>query len=178
MTTTKQTEIASPIAALPQLGTSVWLDSLSRAMIESGELERLVAELGVVGVTATPAIFEKAFSGGSEYDKPLESWRGAASTSTSRYEALAVEDVRAAADVLRQVAASRTTGSTSTPGLPIRACTRFIAGPRAPISSRCGERLRACVCATRRPSALIGAEALRAAARRAEMGERQRRGRG
>ena len=102
MTSTK-TSLPLPVAALADLGTSVWLDSLSRAMIESGELERLVRELGVVGVTANPAIFEKAIAGGSEYDEPLEVLARRGLDVTAAYESLAVEDVRAAADVLRPV---------------------------------------------------------------------------
>ena len=103
MTTTKQAEISSPLAALAQLGTSVWLDSLSRAMTDSGELERLVRKFGVVGVTANPAIFQKAISGGREYDAPLRALAEQGLDVVAAYETLAVEDVRAAADVLRPV---------------------------------------------------------------------------
>ena len=103
MTTQQQTLLPAPLAALAGVGTSMWLDSLSRAMIKRGELERLVRERGVVGVTANPAIFEKAISGGSEYDEPLAALADAGLDAVTAYEALAVEDVRAAADVLRSV---------------------------------------------------------------------------
>ncbi len=102
--------IPRSIAELAALGTSVWLDSLSRAMLERGELERLVRTAGVVGVTANPAIFEKAISGGSEYDAPLSALACCGLDATAAYEALAVEDVRGAADVLRPVY-ERTGGS-------------------------------------------------------------------
>ena len=72
-------------------------------MLERGELERLVRASGVVGVTANPAIFEKAISGGSEYDEPLTALARKGLDVVAAYEALAVEDVRAAADVLRPV---------------------------------------------------------------------------
>ncbi len=72
-------------------------------MLDSGEFGRLVRELGVVGVTANPAIFEKAISGGSEYDEPLTALAERGLDVVGAYEALAVEDVRAAADVLRPV---------------------------------------------------------------------------
>lgn len=85
------------------MGTSVWLDSLSRGMIESRELARLVREHGVVGVTANPAIFEQAIVGGREYDQPLAVLTGQGLSGVAAYEALAVEDVRSAADVLRPV---------------------------------------------------------------------------
>ena len=103
MTHTASTSTPRSIAELAALGTSVWLDSLSRAMLERGELERLVRDSGVVGVTANPAIFEKAISGGSEYDEPLTALAEDGSDAVAAYEALAVEDVRAAADVLRPV---------------------------------------------------------------------------
>ena len=103
MTTTPRTSLPRPIADLASLGTSVWLDSLSRAMIATGELERHVHDHGVVGVTANPAIFEKAISGGSEYDAPLAALRDDGAAVFAAYETLAVEDVRSAADVLRPV---------------------------------------------------------------------------
>lgn len=101
--TTNQISTSEPLTALAELSMSVWLDSLSRAMIDSGELDRLVRKLGVVGVTANPAIFEKAISGGSEYDAPLSALAEQGLDVVAAYEALAVEDVRAAADVLRPV---------------------------------------------------------------------------
>jgi transaldolase len=79
----------SRLAGLAAVGSSVWLDSLSRAMIESGELERLVREREVVGVTANPAIFEKAISGGSEYDAPLAALAREGLDAVAAYEALA-----------------------------------------------------------------------------------------
>ena len=66
-----------------------------------GELEALIRAYGVAGVTANPAIFEKAISGGSEYDEPLAASARAGLSAAAAYEALAVENVRAAADVLR-----------------------------------------------------------------------------
>jgi transaldolase len=103
MTTTKQISEARPLAALAEVGTSVWLDSLSRAMIGSGELERLVRELDVAGVTANPAIFEKAFADGTAYDAALNALARQGLDTVAAYEQLAVEDVQAAADVLRPV---------------------------------------------------------------------------
>ena len=103
MTHTASASTTRPVGELAEIGTSVWLDSLSRAMLERGELERLVGHSGVVGVTANPAIFEKAISGGSEYDAPLAALAAAGVGAVSAYEALAVEDVRSAADVLRPV---------------------------------------------------------------------------
>jgi transaldolase len=95
--------IPAPVATLAALGTSVWLDSLSRGMLDSGRLRELVRSYGVVGVTANPAIFEKAITGSDEYDEPLAALAAAGVSAVAAYEALAVEDVRAAADVLRPV---------------------------------------------------------------------------
>ena len=103
MTATSPSSTAHPTAALAAVGTSIWLDALSRVMIDSGELERLVHERGVVGVTANPAIFEKAISAGSEYDAPLRDLAAQGIDGVAAYEALAVDDVRAAADLLRPV---------------------------------------------------------------------------
>ena len=53
------------LAALTAAGTSVWLDQIRRGMIESGELQRLIDEYSLRGVTSNPAIFEKAILGSS-----------------------------------------------------------------------------------------------------------------
>jgi transaldolase / glucose-6-phosphate isomerase len=94
---------ATPLSQLSALGTSVWLDSIRRGIIENGELERLVSEDSVVGVTANPAIFEKAILGSSDYDDRLAQLAREDASVAGIYETLAVEDVRAAADILRPV---------------------------------------------------------------------------
>lgn len=52
-------------------GQAPWLDSISRAMIASGELARLIAEVGIVGVTSNPTIFAQAITRGSVYQDPI-----------------------------------------------------------------------------------------------------------
>ncbi len=59
------------LAALTRAGTSIWLDSIRRGLIETGELERLVRENSLRGVTANPAIFETAILRSSDYDAQL-----------------------------------------------------------------------------------------------------------
>ena len=59
------------LAALTAAGTSVWLDQISRGLITSGELERLIREDSLRGVTSNPAIFEKAILGSTDYDEQL-----------------------------------------------------------------------------------------------------------
>jgi transaldolase len=58
----------SNLHSLSAQGQSVWIDSLSRHMLDSGELKRLMKEDAVVGVTTNPTIFQKAISQGDDYD--------------------------------------------------------------------------------------------------------------
>src|SRR5215216_1885894 len=91
------------LAALTAAGTSVWLDQIRRSLITSGELERLVREDSLRGVTSNPAIFEKAILGSTDYDDQVEQLAGEGLSAREIYDELAVEDVRLACDVLRPV---------------------------------------------------------------------------
>ena len=82
-------------------GVSVWIDSLSREMLETGELERLMRDDAVVGVTSNPTIFEKALSAGGWYDDQLREVLEGTDDPKEVFLALAVEDVRRACDLLR-----------------------------------------------------------------------------
>jgi transaldolase len=84
-------------------GQSVWLDDISRGMIKSGELKRRVEELGIRGVTSNPTIFEKAISSGPDYDDSIISLLRDGHTAAQIFEAVEVEDIQNAADVLRPV---------------------------------------------------------------------------
>jgi transaldolase len=86
---------------LEELGQSVWIDSLSREMLETGELERLIGDDAVVGVTSNPTIFEKALSTGGWYDRELAEVLEREDDLKEVFLALAVEDVRNACDLLR-----------------------------------------------------------------------------
>jgi transaldolase / glucose-6-phosphate isomerase len=90
------------LAALTAAGTSVWLDQIRRTLITSGELERLVREDSLRGVTSNPAIFEKAILGSTDYDEQIADL---ASTLSAReiYDEIAIKDVQMACDVLRPV---------------------------------------------------------------------------
>src|SRR3982750_1560091 len=90
-----------PAARLHEFGQSAWLDLIGRKLIHSGELLRMTLEDGIRGVTANPAIFEKAIVESDEYDDQLKALIEQGKTSMEIYEAIAVEDVRAACDVLR-----------------------------------------------------------------------------
>jgi len=102
----------NPLLRLRDAGQSVWLDFIQRRLIASGELKRLVRDDGLGGVTSNPTIFEKAMAGSTDYEdqigQVLQS-RPAIDTQ-GLFEALAFEDIRAAADVLREVF-DRTGGS-------------------------------------------------------------------
>jgi transaldolase len=86
--------------ALLDLGQSVWLDYLGRGMTRSGELQRLVGR-GLRGMTSNPTIFEKAITGTNDYADDLEKLAFSSQDDRGIFEALAVADVREAADVFR-----------------------------------------------------------------------------
>ncbi len=90
---------------LQKQGQSIWLDYIRRNILKNGELKRLVEQDGVGGVTSNPTIFEKAIAGSADYDETLGAALAKNRTAQTEklYEGLALEDIRAAADVLRPV---------------------------------------------------------------------------
>lgn len=93
----------NPIQKLQRLGQSVWYDNVYRSLIETGELQRFL-DLGVTGLTSNPTIFEKAISSSDDYDSSLLDYaREGAASPEALSEALAIEDIQAAADILRPV---------------------------------------------------------------------------
>jgi transaldolase len=97
------TAVNERLAALTAAGTSVWLDVLSRGLIESGELARMVEQESLRGVTSNPAIFEKSILGSADYDNDLKRLADEGKSAREIYRAMALHDVRAACDVLRPV---------------------------------------------------------------------------
>jgi transaldolase len=94
----------NPLLELAAHGQSPWYDGLRRSLITSGALERLIAEDGLAGLTTNPSIYEKAIAETDDYAGALEmllAQRGLSAQDV--YERLAVEDLRAAADLLRPV---------------------------------------------------------------------------
>ena len=91
------------LAALTEAGTAVWLDQIRRSLIESGELQRLVEESSLRGVTSNPAIFEKAILGSDDYDEEIERLAGEGKTADEIYLDIAIKDIQMACDVLRPV---------------------------------------------------------------------------
>jgi transaldolase len=94
---------ARPLQRLAELGQSVWIDYLSRDLLRSGELERLIREDAVVGVTSNPTIFEKAIAHGDAYDGQLQELLPRQSDPKEVFLELACADVAAACDVFRPV---------------------------------------------------------------------------
>jgi transaldolase/glucose-6-phosphate isomerase len=90
-----------PAAKLNEVGQSAWLDLIGRKLIGSGELLRMINEDGVRGVTANPAIFEKAIVESNEYDDAITKMVAEGKSGLDMYESMAVDDVRAACDVMR-----------------------------------------------------------------------------
>ena len=93
----------NPLLELGKLGQSPWLDFIERGLILSGELLRMVSEEGITGVTSNPTIFEKAISGGKEYDKQVRALAEREAGVMEAYKEIVTEDIRNAADVLRPV---------------------------------------------------------------------------
>jgi transaldolase / glucose-6-phosphate isomerase len=91
------------LSALTQVGTSVWLDQIRRSLIEDGEIQRLIDELSLRGVTSNPAIFEKAILGSPDYDDELREMAEEGLGPREIYERIAIQDVQLAADVQRSV---------------------------------------------------------------------------
>ena len=91
------------LAALTAAGTAVWLDQIRRSLTQGGELQRLVEEDSLRGVTSNPAIFEKAILGSPDYDEQIEELARGGALARAIYQQIAIQDVQEAADVLRPV---------------------------------------------------------------------------
>jgi transaldolase len=88
---------------IKKYGQSIWMDNLSRDIIQSGELKDLVENKGICGITSNPAIFEKAIAGNAIYDADIEAGIKAGLPTYKIYESLAFADIRNACDILRPV---------------------------------------------------------------------------
>jgi len=96
------------MGALNQLegfGQAVWLDFVDRKFLEAGGLQKLVDEDGLTGVTSNPSIFEKAMGHGDAYDSTLADFdkENPDAATIDRYEHLAIQDIKAAAETLKPV---------------------------------------------------------------------------
>ncbi|MBP0019508.1 MAG: transaldolase [Cyanobacteria bacterium SBLK] len=95
---------ANPIFQIEkEFHQSIWMDNLSRDLIESGELKALIGSRGIFGITSNPAIFEKAIAGNKIYDADIEAGIKAGKSTLEIYEALVFDDIRKACDIFKPV---------------------------------------------------------------------------
>ena len=88
---------------IEDFGQSIWMDNLSRNIIESGELKNMIVEKGIRGITSNPAIFEKAIAGNAIYDADIEAGISAGKSVMEIYESLVFKDIRDACDIFMPV---------------------------------------------------------------------------
>jgi transaldolase len=105
----------APLQRLAVLGQSVWIDYLSRELLESGELARLVREDAVVGVTSNPTIFQQALAHGDAYDEQLRELLPSGLSSKDLFLELACADVAAGGSAASSSATRRKPTSTRAP---------------------------------------------------------------
>ncbi len=97
--------MTSPLHQLTALGQSIWYDNIQRSLLENGGLAKMIAEDAITGLTSNPSIFDKAISKSSDYDAALTALlaENPAADVKTLYEALAISDIQAAADLMRPV---------------------------------------------------------------------------
>ena len=91
----------NPIKILESLGQSIWLDYIRRDLITSGQLQRLIDEDGLLGMTSNPSIFEKAIAESNLYDADIQGISIATKDVNAIYEAISQQDIQNAADLFR-----------------------------------------------------------------------------
>jgi transaldolase/glucose-6-phosphate isomerase len=97
------TKNGNPNLEVQKLGQSFWYDNIQRGLIKSGELQDLIDNYGVLGITSNPSIFEKAFTGNPDYDPDIIPLVEKGADTNTIYETLAIQDIQAAADMLEPV---------------------------------------------------------------------------
>jgi transaldolase len=92
-----------PTQQLHDAGQSLWIDDITREMLDSGRLAKMIAELSVTGLTSNPTIFEKAVGKGSDYDEAIEKLLRKGLSDEALFFELALDDLRRAADLFLPV---------------------------------------------------------------------------
>src|ERR671938_1233154 len=95
--------MSNHLVEVMQLGQSIWYDNIRRAMLDAGDLAKKVEEDDLRGVTSNPTIFEKAITGSTDYDEQMRTLVQQGASVQEIYEALVLEDIADAADILRPV---------------------------------------------------------------------------
>jgi transaldolase len=93
----------STTAALRRLGQSLWLDNITRALLDSGTLVRYMDELGVTGLTSNPTIYDRAIGGSGDYDVQIAAAAAAGVPAEEIFFGLALDDLTRAADLFRPI---------------------------------------------------------------------------
>ena len=88
-------------AKLGQVGQSVWLDNITRGLLDSGKLEQYIREFSVTGLTSNPSIYDKAIGGSSDYDEQIRRLSAGGAKTEEIFFDLALDDLRRAADLFR-----------------------------------------------------------------------------
>jgi len=93
----------NPTQTLHDMGQSLWLDNITRDLLDKGTLRRYVDELSVTGLTSNPTIFDEAIGGGSAYDEEIRSRAKSGLAGEALFLELALGDLRRAADLFRPI---------------------------------------------------------------------------
>ncbi len=93
----------SATADLHALGQSIWLDNITRDLLDDGTLERYIRDLSVTGLTSNPSIFQKAISGSVSYEPQIRELEGRGLDTEQLFFELAMADLRRAADLFQPV---------------------------------------------------------------------------
>lgn len=90
------------IKQLNSFGQSVWLDYISRELIDNGQLQKII-DMGVLGVTSNPSIFNKAITSGTNYDNLIRQFAQAGEKTLTIYDSLTIKDIQDAADLFMPI---------------------------------------------------------------------------
>src|SRR5690242_20104539 len=96
--------VATKINTIKELlteGQSVWLDNITRELVQGGQLKHLIEDVGIRGETSNPTIFEKAIAGGNAYDAQITQLIHEGKSAEQIFEAVAIEDIQHACDLFR-----------------------------------------------------------------------------
>ena len=88
---------------LGRIGQSVWLDNITRDLLDSGRLEQYISKLSVTGLTSNPSIYDKAIGGSADYDEAIKRLAASGASTESIFFELALDDLRRAADLFLPV---------------------------------------------------------------------------
>lgn len=93
----------NPLLRIKDFGQSIWMDNLTRDIIQSGELKNMIETRGIRGITSNPAIFQKAIAGNVIYDADIEAGIKAKKPVGEIYESLVFDDIRHACDIFQTI---------------------------------------------------------------------------